>query len=294
MAFGNQVVKRAGSPLPAWKRAGLLPLYLFVAGGALLSIYPFVFMVLSSFKTTTEIFRIPLTFLPAQWRTDTYPRLFTEIEFGRWFFNSLLIAGLTTLGVLFFSSLAGFAFAKYRFPGRNAMFVTLMASSMIPFSLILIPLFLWISRLGLIGSYAAVIIPFLAPAGAIFLMRQFMTQIPNELLEAARMDGASEFRIYLQVVLPLLGPALGTQGTFTFLGAWNNFLWPFIVISARDQFTLPMGLRLLSTNSAGSAAANDMGVVMAGAAAVAIPSLLVFLFVQRQFVAGLLQGSLKQ
>jgi multiple sugar transport system permease protein len=290
----NPAVKLRDSRLPAWKRLGLIPLYLFVAGGALLSVYPFVFMVLSSFKTTTEIFRVPPTFLPAQWRTDTYPRLVTEIEFGRWFFNSVFIAGLTTLGVLFFSSLAGFAFAKYRFPGRNVMFVTLMASSLIPFSLILIPLFLWISRIGWINSYAAIIIPFLAPAGAIFLMRQFITQIPTELLEAARMDGASEFRIYWQVVLPLLGPALGTQGTFTFLGAWNNFLWPFIVISARDKFTLPMGLRLLSTSSAGSAAANDMGVIMAGAAAVAIPSLIVFLFVQRQFIAGLLQGSVKQ
>jgi multiple sugar transport system permease protein len=290
----SPAMKQRHSRLPAWKRLGLIPLYLFVAGGALLSVFPFVFMVLSSFKTTTEIFTLPLTFLPAQWRTDTYSRLVTEIEFGRWFFNSLLIAGLTTFGVLFFSSLAGFAFAKYRFPGRNGMFVTLMASSMIPFSLILIPLFLWISRIGWINSYAAIIIPFLAPAGAIFLMRQFMTQIPNELLEAARMDGASEFRIYLQVVVPLLGPALGTQGTFTFLGAWNNFLWPFIVISSGDKFTLPMGLRLLSTNSAGSAAANDMGVIMAGAAAVAIPSLLVFLFVQRQFIAGLLQGSVKQ
>jgi len=165
---------------------------------------------------------------------------------------------------------------------------------MIPFSLILIPLFLWVSKMHWVDSYAAIIIPFLAPAGAIFLMRQFMSTIPNELIEAARMDGASEFRIYWQVMLPNLGPALGTQGTFTFLGAWNSFLWPFIVLSSREKFTLPMGLRLLSTGTASSSTAADMGIIMAGAAAVAIPAIIFFLMVQRQFINGLLQGAVKQ
>jgi multiple sugar transport system permease protein len=281
-------------PNPFWKTIRAIPLYLFVIGGALLSVYPFIFMVLSSFKRTTEIYKIPPTFFPENFRTDTYPRLFTEMEFGRWFFNSLVIAILTTVGVLFFTSLAGYGFAKHRFPGRNAMFVTLMGSSMVPFSLILIPLFLWISKMHWIDSYAAIIIPFLAPAGGIFLMRQFMASIPNELIEAARIDGASEFRIYWQVILPNLGPALGTQGTFTFLGAWNSFLWPFIVLSSREKFTLPMGLRLLSVNAASSSTIADMGIVMAGAAAVAIPTIIFFLFVQRQFVHGLLQGAVKQ
>lgn len=265
--------------------------YLIAILGAMVTVLPFVWMIFSSFKSNAEIFSYPPRLLPTSWSADAYARLWTERPFGTWYLNSLSVAALTTMAVLFFSSLAGFAFAKYEFRGRHALFLVLLGSSMIPFQLILIPLFVVVSRLGWVDTYAGLIVPFMAPAVGIFLMRQFISQIPDDLLHAARIDGATDFRIYWLVVVPLLRPALGTLGILTFLGSWNSFLWPLVVIRDQARTTLPLGLRLLQASAAGQQV--DYGVIMAAATLVSVPVIIVFLLMQRQFVSGLLSGGVK-
>jgi multiple sugar transport system permease protein len=221
-----------------------------------------------------------------------YFKLFQERPFGAWYINSIVIALVGTVAVLFFSSLAGFAFAKYEFRGRTLMFALLIGSTMIPFQLILIPLFIETSRMGMIDSYAGLIIPFMAPALGIFLMKQFMAAIPNELLDAARIDGSTEFGIYWRVVMPLLKPAVGTLGIITFLGSWNSFVWPLVILRSEAKMTLPIGLAALMENVPGKG--RDFGMIMAASALVSVPVIVAFLLMQRQFISGLLSGSVKQ
>jgi ABC-type glycerol-3-phosphate transport system permease component len=266
--------------------------YLIVGLGALLTVIPFAWMILASFKNSTEIFRFPPTFLPDPWRFSNYQKLFAERPFDTWYLNSIIVAGIGTVAVLFFSSLAGFGFAKYNFKGRGLMFALLIGSTMIPFQLILIPLFIETSRMKMIDTYAGLIIPFMAPALGIFLMKQYMSAIPNELLDAARIDGATEFGIFWRVVLPLLRPGLATLGIITFLGSWNSFIWPLVMIRRETMMTLPIGLQSLTENVPGKE--RDFGMIMAAATLVAVPVIIVFLFLQRQFISGLLSGSVKQ
>ncbi|MBV7331420.1 carbohydrate ABC transporter permease [Chloroflexi bacterium TSY] len=266
-------------------------LHIVVLSGALLTVLPFGWMIISSFKNTGEIFRWPPWLLPETIDLFNYVTLFTKWSFGTWYLNSIGLAVLTTLAVLFFSSLAGFGFAKYNFRGKNGLFILLIGSTMIPFQLILIPLFIMISRLGWVDTYVALVVPFVAPAFGIFLMRQFATTVPTDLLDAARMDGASEFGIYRRVVLPLIKPALGTLAILTFLGNWNSFLWPLVVLRSDEKLILPIGLANLSSNVAGQQLA--YGVVMAAATLVSIPVVLLFLAMQKQYVAGLTLGSIK-
>lgn len=279
---------------PAYRTSrGLSSLLLYVVTiiGALATVLPFLWMIFSSFKTNAQIFSYPPSLLPDVFRLDSYAKLFAERPFGTWYLNSVTVAALTTVAVLFFSSLAGFAFAKYNFRGRTLMFLILIGSSMIPFQLILLPLFVVVSRLGWVNEYPGLIVPFMAPAVGIFLMRQFASQIPDDLLDAARIDGASDFRIYWTVVVPLLRPALGTLGILTFLGSWNSFLWPLVVIRDQAKMTLPLGLSLLQAQVPGSV--TDYGVIMAAATLVSVPAIVVFLLMQRQFVSGLLSGAVK-
>jgi ABC-type glycerol-3-phosphate transport system permease component len=242
-------------------------------------------MILASFKNSSEIFRFPPTFLPDPWRFSNYQKLFAERPFDTWYLNSIVVAGIGTVAVLFFSSLAGFGFAKYNFKGRGLMFALLIGSTMIPFQLILIPLFIETSRMKMIDTYAGLIIPFMAPALGIFLMKQYMSAIPNELLDAARIDGATEFGIFWRVVLPLLRPGLATLGIITFLGSWNSFIWPRVMIRRETMMTLPIGLQSLTENVPGKE--RDFGMIMAAATLVAVPVIIVFLFLQRQFISGL-------
>ena len=260
--------------------------------GAFLTLSPFLWMLLSSLKTSTEIFSYPPSILPQFWRFDNYARLFIERPFGTWYINSILIAAISTAAVLFFSSLAGYAFAKYDFKGRGVMFAILLGSTMIPFQLILIPLFIEVSRFKMIDSYAGLIMPFMAPALGIFLMKQFVAAIPDELIDAARIDGATEFGIYWKIVVPLLRPALGTLGIITFLGSWNSFVWPLVILRTEGMMTLPIGLRALTENVPGKG--RDYGMIMAAASMVSIPVIAVFMAMQRQFISGLLSGAVKQ
>jgi ABC-type glycerol-3-phosphate transport system permease component len=264
-----------------------------VALGGIIMAWPILWMVSASFKRLSEIYAFPPSLLPQTFTFANYQRLFTEWPFGRWYLNSLLVAILVTLAVLFFTSLAGMGFAKYRFRGKQPMFMIMLGSTMIPFELILIPLFIMMSRFGWTNSYAALIIPFMAPALGIFLMRQYISTLPSELMEAARIDGASEFGIYWRVMLPLMRPALAAQAVLTFLGSWNSFLWPLAVLRSEESKTLPIGTAgIMGSLMAGSEP--PVGASMAAATLITIPVIIVFLMVQRYYISGLTAAGVKE
>src|SRR5258708_7883217 len=208
-----------------------------VAVVGLIIAYPLIWMVSASFKTITEIYNFPPTLIPNTPTFANYARLFKDWPFSAWYGNSIAVAIINTLAVLFTSSLAGFGFAKYRFRGKNALFFVMLGSTMIPFQLILVPLFILMSQLKWTNSYLSLIIPFMASAVSIFMMRQYMNSIPSELMESARIDGASEFGIYWRIMLPLARPALAALAVLTFLGAWNSYLWPLAVLRTRENMT---------------------------------------------------------
>lgn len=271
---------------------GKITLNLIVAVGGLITALPFIWMLSASFKTTSEIFRFPPSLIPQRLALDNYQALFSNWPFATWYANSVLVAALVTITVLFFCSLAGFGFAKYRFAGKRFLFLILLGSTMIPFQIILIPLFILVSRLGWTNSHISLVVPFMAPAIGIFLMRQFISGIPTELIEAARVDGASDFRIYWQIIIPLVVPGLATLAIITFLGTWNNFLWPLTVLRQEDIMTLPVGMALmLSGVQAGSEP--PFGPAMAASTLVSFPIILVFISVQRYYIAGLTIGAVK-
>jgi multiple sugar transport system permease protein len=277
----------------ARRRFGTILLNLVVAVGGIIVAIPLIWMISSSFKPLSEIYAFPPTLIPQSFTMKNYDRLLSDWPFWNWYGNSLVIAVISTITVLFFTSLAGFGFAKYRFRGSRLLFLVLLASTMIPFQLILVPLYILMSRLSWSNSYLSLVIPFMAPALGIFLMRQFMMSIPSELIEAARIDGASEFGIYWRVMLPLARPALAAQAVLTFLGAWNSFLWPLSVLRNRDFMTLPVGMStMVGSVSAGSEPA--IGATMAAATLVSIPVIIVFISVQKQYIAGLTAASVKE
>lgn len=264
--------------------------YLILALLGAWMLLPFFWVFSASFMTSAEISRLPPPLLPAQPQWHNYLDVARVVPLARAYFNSLLVTGLQVVGSLFLSSLCGFAFAKYQFPGRDVLFMLILATMMIPFFVILIPVFYIVKQFGWLNNYAGLIIPGLVSAYSIFLMRQFMVSIPDELLDAARMDGASEFRIYWQIVLPLTGPALATLGSFNFVGTWNSFLWPLLVVQSRDLFTVPLALNSLRTYGM---EAQFQHLQMAGTAISVIPTVIVFVMLQRYFVRGIALTGLK-
>jgi ABC-type glycerol-3-phosphate transport system permease component len=277
----------------ATRRLSTLALNLVVAIGGIIMVAPLVWMVSASFKPLNEIYAYPPTIIPTNFTTANYSRLVDDWPFAHWYANSLIVAVLLTLAVLFLTSLAGFGFAKYKFKGSKILFILLLGSTMIPFQLVLVPLFIFMSRLSWTNSYWCLIIPFMAPAVGIFLMRQFLLSIPTELIEAARIDGASEFGIYWRVILPLARPALAAQAVLTFLGAWNSFLWPLSVLHSQEAMTLPVGLAsMIGGVTAGSEP--PIGASMAAATLVTLPVIIVFVAVQKQYIAGLTAASVKE
>lgn len=262
--------------------------YLVLVGGAFVMVFPFVWMMIASLMTAGEIQMRPPVWLPAAPQFSNYSELARSIPIGRLYFNSLFTSGIIVLGVLLSSSLAGFAFAKYRFPGRELLFYLILATMMIPFFVTLIPVFFIVRQLGWIDTYQGLVVPGLTSAYGIFLMRQFMVTVPDELIDAARIDGASEPMIYWRIVIPLVKPALATLGTFAFIGAWNNFLWPLLVLNSRELFTLPLGI-----NSLRSLYADNTNLLMAGTAVAVLPMLLLFVLLQRYFIQGIALTGLK-
>ena len=270
---------------------GVLGLNAVIAAGGVFMVFPFLWMVSASLKTTAEIFH-SRSLLPGRISLFNYAELFSNWPFWRWFVNSTVVAALTVILVLTVSSLAGLAFAKYRFRGRRQLFWGLLGSAMIPFPILAVPLFVVVSRLGWTNTYAALVIPFIAPPIGVFLMRQYAEYVPDAMFDAPRIDGAGELRIYVQIALPMMRPGLATLAIITFLNSWNSFLWPLIAIRRETAMTIPVGMaNILTGVSAGSAP--PYGPAMAAATLVSIPTVAIFLIVQRYYIAGIASGAVK-
>ena len=264
-------------------------LHVLLLGGLVVMIGPFVWMALSSFKTEGEIRADPPTWWPHDPTAGNYGVLFNRLDFPTYFTNSIVVAVLTTLGNLLFCSAAGYALAKLSFPGKRALFLVVLGTIMVPSIVTIVPLFVLSSNLGLVNSLAGLILPFLAQAFGVFLMRQFIMSIPDDLLEAARIDGASELRIYWQIVLPLCRPAFATLGILTFLASWNNFLWPLVAATTEDKYTLPVALALYAIGQ--NQTRYDL--LLTGSVVIVLPVLIVFIALQRYFVRGIATTGLK-
>lgn len=256
----------------------------------LVPLFPLYWMVISSLKGPEELQKTPPTWFPSDPTFGAYSEVFDVIPFGRTFVNSLLVAGIPTLSVLVTSIMAGYAFAKYRFRGRDGLFWTVVATMFLPPIVTLVPLYWLVSTLGLSDSYLGVMLPWLANAFGIFLMRQFIADVPDELIEAARVDGASELRIVWQIVTPLVWPAIVTLGVFGFVYYWNNFLWPLSILQSDEKFPVVLALNQLLSYST---SVQYQNVVMAGALIASLPTILVFLVAQRVFVQGISRSGVK-
>ncbi len=265
----------------SWVNGALLVL-------ALASLAPLAWMLSVSFMPGGQASQFPPPLLPSQVTTDNYRELFARTGMAVNFRNSLGMSLAITLGSLLFNTLAGYAFAKLRFAGRERLFQLLLAALVIPAQVAMLPLFLLMKQMGLVNTWGGMVVPALASVFGIFLVRQYARSIPDELLEAARIDGAGEARIFFRIVLPMLKPVLVTLAIFTFMGAWNDFMWPLIVLTDQEHYTLPVALASLSREHI-----MDVEMMMAGAVVTVVPVLLLFLLLQRYYIQGLLLGSVK-
>ncbi|MCC7249632.1 MAG: carbohydrate ABC transporter permease [Lysobacter sp.] len=253
-----------------------------------LSLAPLLWMLSVSFMPAGGASRFPPPLLPSAPTLDNYRALFERIGMGGYFLNSIVVSVATTVLSLIINAMAGYAFAKLRFAGRDRIFKTLLAALVIPSQVAMLPLFLMLKQMGIINSYAGVVVPGLASVFGIFLVRQYARSIPDELMEAARIDGAGEWRIFWRIVLPMLKPVLVTLAIFTFMGTWNDFMWPLIVLTDQSNYTLPVALASLSREHI-----QDVEMMMAGAVLTVLPVLALFLALQRYYIQGLLLGSVK-
>ena len=264
-------------------------LYVVLTVLALLTAYPFWWMLIAATRRSATILTTPPPFWFGDALLKNYTDLMKAIPFWRAGFNSLLVAAISTVLVLFFCSLAGFGFAKYDFKGKNALFAIMLATLMIPEVLGVIPSYMLMRWLGWLNTYLPLIVPGAAPAFGIFWMRQYITgAVPREMLDAARLDGAREFRIYWTIVLPVIRPALATLAIITFLGKWNDFFWPLLILKDQSKYTLPVALASLQNLSG-----QELGVQLLGSTIAIVPILLLFLLAARQFMAGLTAGAVK-
>ena len=265
-----------------------IALHALLVLGAIVTLIPLAWMISASLMPTGEASTYPPRLLPSTATLEQYRELFVRLHIGRAFANSTLIAIAVTAISLFFNSMAGYAFAKLRFGGRDRLFGFLLAALVIPTQIGRLPLFLMLKSVGLVNTYWGVILPTTASIFGIFLMRQFMLSIPDDLLDAARIDGASELRIYWSVVLPLARPILVTLALFTFMATWNDFMWPLIILTDESKYTLPVGIAVLSGEHA-----QDIELMMASSVLTVLPVLLLFVFLQRYYISGLMVGSVK-
>ena len=264
--------------------------YGFMALGGFLTLLPFYWMAGGSLMTTQEITSRPMDWYPHTPKWNNYEALAEAIPVARMYLNSAIVTASVLVGILFTSSLAGYGFAKFRFPGRDKLFLMVLATMMVPFFVVLIPVLYIVRTFGWVDSYMGLIVPNLVTAFGIFLMRQNMLGIPDELIDAARIDGSSEFGTYWRIVVPLVRPALGALAVITFVFTWNSFLWPLVVLRSRDLFTVPIGLNLLQQYFATEEA---IPLQLAGATLSSVPVIAVFAFLQRYFVQGLALTGIK-
>jgi multiple sugar transport system permease protein len=277
-------------------------IYLILFVGSIIFIAPFAWMVTASFQSTGDMFRWPPSWIPRSPSFDNYTRFFEQERIGRYFLNSAFVALAVTALQLFTSTLAAYTFAKRRFPGRDALFMITLGTLMIPGQVTLIPNYVILKNIpffggnnalgqgghGWLDSYWGLIVPQAVTAFGIFLMRQYMKSIPDDLLDAARVDGGTEFRIYWEIVMPLCRPALAALGIFTFSYVWDDFFWPLIIVSSEELRTLPLGLALFVVKNR-----TAWDLLMAGSVITTIPVLAVFLLFQRHFIRGIAVTGMK-
>jgi multiple sugar transport system permease protein len=279
MTLSHRVRGRAGSAL----------LFLIVLAGAFVLLLPVIIIVFTAFKPSSEINAFPPTLLPGTWTFDNFVKIFADLPFARLFLNSFVFAGGVTAFALVFDSLAAYALARLDFRGNRILLIAIVASLMIPFQATLIPIYQLVANLGWVNTFAGLIIPRAADAFGIFFLRQFFVSLPRDLDNAARIDGASEWRIFRSVVLPNAVPALLTIGIFTFVNNWNDLLWPLIFTTDKEMGTITSGLTLLT----GPSGIIPYGVMMAGSLIAILPLAIMFLFMQRRFVESVATTGLK-
>jgi multiple sugar transport system permease protein len=260
-----------------------------LGGGLFLMVVPFVWMLLSSVKPEGEIRQVPPTWLPEQFTLDNYRVLFEQLDFPTYLLNSLLVATAVTVGNVVFGAMLGYALAKLEFPGKRVVFALVLGTLMIPGVVTFVPLFVMVTNMGLTNTLTGMWLPFLAAPFGVFLMRQYILGLPDELIQAARVDGASELGIFARIIMPLCGPALATVGILTFLGSWNNFLWPLVVATKEEKYTLPVALALYAVGQNST----DYGLLLAGAVVVVLPIIAVFLVLQRYILQGIATTGIK-
>jgi len=272
----------------AQRRAYRLILYLLMIAGCAVMLLPFFWMVTTAFKTEAEALAVPPQWIPSSFRWQNFVLAWNAAPFGRYFFNSFFMAITTTLGEVFTTILAAYAFAKMKFFGKNILFTIMLGTLMIPGQMLLLPNYVTIARLGWLDRYEALIIPWLVSVFGIFLLRQFFRSIPDELRDAARIDGCSRFRFLFTIMVPLSKPAIFTVALFKFLGSWNSFTWVLIMTNKATMRTVPVGLRVFSSE-VGTAYEQ----LMAASVLAIIPILVLFFFTQRQFIQGVARTGIK-
>lgn len=243
---------------------------------ALLFLFPFFWMVSNAVRSNAEVLAIPVRILPNVFEWDNFGKAWTQLPFGRFFFNSLFISGSVTVITVIVSCLSGYAFARLKFPGRETLLMAYLGTLMVPAIMLIIPLFLIVNSLGMVNTFQGVILPVAFGTFGAFLMRQFFLSIPMELEEAARIDGASRLRILVSIIVPLSMPAIGLLSLFTFIGQWNNFLWPLIVMTGSENATLPVGLTYFQSQSG-----TQWNFIMAGAALSMLPGVFLAILLQK-------------
>lgn len=284
-------ITTAGVPMRRRRRAtpGRVLLYGILSVGAFISLFPLYWLVVMASNSTSDIYTTPPTFIPGPRLFDNIGAVFARIDFAGSLLNTVIVACSVTFLVLVFDSLAAFAFAKFEFPLRRTLFTITLVTFMLPMQLAVIPQFITMTNLGWVGQLQALIVPAAANAFGIFWLRQYMvSSIPDELMDASVLDGAGFFRQWFTVCLPLIRPGLGFLGIFTFIAAWNDYLWPLVVLTNPNQVTLQVATAQLNT-----AFGQDYGMVMAGALLAVLPLLIVFLIGARQFIGDIAKGAIK-
>ena len=278
--------KRSNAMAPG--KVNLMAMNTVVLIGVLLTAIPFIYMITASFRQQGELYSLPVTIMPREWHGHNYVKLFGDTNFVIWYGNTIFTAGIRTVLGVYFAALAGAAFAKYTFRFKRFFFFLVLATLTLPFQVLLVPLFLMMVDFGWVDTYLAVIVPGIVAAFNIFLMRQYIEAVPNELMDSARIDGASEFGIFHRIILPLVRPALGVVAILTFVGTWNDFLWPLIVLQDDTKYLLSIGIATMD-----GPYDVEIGAIMAASFLSTLPILIVFVLMQRQIIAGLTQGAIR-
>ncbi len=266
--------------MKAAKLNALVSIFLFI--GSVIVVFPFLWMLLSAFKTSYEIIKVPPALLPEKFFLEGFKKVLVEAPFMLWMINSLIVAAAATTATLFTSALAGYIYAKFDFKGKKVSFLAILATLMVPFEVVMIPTYLVVDKLRLLNSLGALIVPAMVSAFGIFLCKQFIEAIPSDLIESGRVDGASEFRIFFRIIVPEIRPVLSALAIFSFMGNWNNYLWPLIAINDMEKMTVPLALTYFSSMHSA-----QFNTVMAAATLIMLPVIIVYLVFQRQFIEGL-------